>query len=57
MQKDVRETLYDAAQNALYTNMHTEAKLVPPAASAAKLIGLVNANEFVSGAHIDYYDV
>ena len=40
-----------------YVFRHTEAKLVSPAASAAKLIGLLNANEFVSGAHIDYYDV
>ena len=55
-QKQVRDTLYDAEQRTLYSKMHADAMLVDPAASAAKLVGLLNANEFESGAHIDYYD-
>ena len=53
----MRDTLYDSEQRSIYTKMHTDAALVEPAASAAKLVGLLNANEFESGAHIDYYDV
>eukprot|EP00040_Diaphanoeca_grandis_P017797 m.93300 g.93300 ORF g.93300 m.93300 type:complete len:256 (-) comp26625_c0_seq1:115-882(-) len=57
MQKDVRETICDESQKKAYTEMHTGSKLVDPDDSASKLIGLLKANTFETGAHIDYYDL
>ncbi|KAI9319757.1 Sepiapterin reductase [Dichotomocladium elegans] len=56
MQKRVRETLGDAVQKQLYTDMANEGKLVSMKASAAKLIDLLCKNTFTSGAHIDFFD-
>ena len=55
-QKEVRETLYKASDRALYTNMHTENKLVAVDASSSKLVVILRADTFESGAHIDFYD-
>ncbi len=33
-----------------------QGELVDPAASAAKCVGLIMEDTFISGAHIDFYD-
>ncbi|KAI8141699.1 hypothetical protein BJV82DRAFT_172912 [Fennellomyces sp. T-0311] len=57
MQKHVRETLGDAQQKKLYTDMANEKKLVSMSASADKLVELLQSNTFESGAHIDFFDL
>ncbi|ORX63836.1 NAD(P)-binding protein [Basidiobolus meristosporus CBS 931.73] len=58
MQRVVRETINDEEQRSIYSNMHHESKLVKMDDSAEKLCKLLFAdNGFVSGSHIDYYDV
>jgi sepiapterin reductase len=57
MQQEVRETLYDEESRTIYTDMHTEGKLVHPDTSAAKLVELLLKDRFESGAHLDFYDV
>jgi sepiapterin reductase len=44
-------------QREAFKKMHEEGTLIDPAASAAKLIALLETRSFESGAHIDYYDL
>ena len=48
--------LYKASDRELYTNMHKENKLVAVDASSSKLVVILRADTFESGAHIDFYD-
>eukprot|EP00743_Colponemidia_sp_Colp-15_P010349 GILK01011391.1.p1 GENE.GILK01011391.1~~GILK01011391.1.p1 ORF type:complete len:270 (-),score=22.22 GILK01011391.1:319-1104(-) len=41
----------------LYQRMHSEGTLVSPEDSASKLVGLLKEDAFISGSHIDYYDL
>ncbi|KAJ1968033.1 hypothetical protein IWQ62_001495 [Dispira parvispora] len=56
MQKIIRETMGDAQQRELYTDMHQQGNLVPMEQSARKLAQLVLSKQFESGSHIDYFD-
>ena len=55
-QREVRETLYKASDRELYTKMHKENKLVSAEASSEKLVAVLRADAFASGAHVDFYD-
>lgn len=55
-QKVVRDTLYVEEDRMIYATMHAEGKLVSPDASADKMLTILRADTFTSGAHIDYYD-
>ncbi|KAI8319583.1 NAD(P)-binding protein [Martensiomyces pterosporus] len=57
MQADVRNSIGDAEQKALYSEMHKEKKLVNREFTADLMCGLLDKWSFESGAHIDIYDV
>ncbi|KAJ2358043.1 hypothetical protein IWW50_001235 [Coemansia erecta] len=57
MQREVRESIGDPAQQQLYAGLHAEGKLVVLDDTATVLCELLDKWEFASGAHIDIYDV
>ncbi|KAI8073795.1 hypothetical protein BC940DRAFT_249709 [Gongronella butleri] len=57
MQQQVRDTLGDAEQAALYKDMADKGNLVTMESSASKLVSLLEKNVFESGAHIDFFDI
>ncbi|KAI1314636.1 hypothetical protein EDD11_001935 [Mortierella claussenii] len=56
MQANVRRTLGDKEQLQIYDGMHKSGSLVKMDDSSSKLVLLLKADEFESGAHIDFYD-
>eukprot|EP00741_Cyanophora_paradoxa_P012486 tig00020610_g12065.t1 len=55
MTRAVRES--DVPLQKVFKDMHEKGQMVDPYASAKKLVGLVEKDEFESGAHLDYFDV
>jgi sepiapterin reductase len=49
-------TLDDGLQN-FFTTSRNEKTLIRPDDTAAKLVGLLEKDEFESGSHVDYYDL
>ncbi|KAL7453903.1 hypothetical protein ACHAWC_005545 [Mediolabrus comicus] len=59
---EMTDTLADCADldSELHTFFNTsrdEKKLIRPEDTAAKLVGLLEKDEFVSGSHVDYWDI
>jgi sepiapterin reductase len=50
-------TTLDAGLHDYFTSSKKECKLIDPADSAGKLIELLLKDEYVSGSHVDYWDV
>jgi len=57
MQTTLRTTLADTEMREIYSNMHKNGQLVEPGATARVLMKVLLENKFVSGSHVDYYDV
>lgn len=51
-----RNATGDEEVKATFDLMHKEGKLLPCSQSVAKLLDVLEKDEFKSGAHIDYYD-
>ncbi|KAI8877820.1 sepiapterin reductase-like protein [Backusella circina FSU 941] len=56
MQQHVRDTLGDPEQQTFFKDMANKGDLVKMDASAAKLLDLLEKDDYLSGAHIDYFD-
>lgn len=56
MQAEIRQTATVEEQRAFYTSMFEAGKLVTPSQTSAKLVSILERNEYQSGAHIDFYD-
>lgn len=54
---EVIDTLCDAPTAGYYSKMRDDGKLVEPAASALKLVEVINTDTYTSGDHLDYYDI
>ncbi|PVU89183.1 hypothetical protein BB559_005202 [Furculomyces boomerangus] len=57
MQKRVRESIGDASQKEIYSEMNENKKLVSMDDSAKALYKVLNEDKYESGSHVDYYDV
>lgn len=58
MQKEVRESkTIDEGSRKAYVGMKLENKLVDPKESAKKLINLLMNNNYITGSHVDFYDL
>lgn len=58
MQKEIREgAAVDPVIQGFFKSMKDENKLVDSSESADKLVKLIIADSFVSGAHVDFYDL
>lgn len=56
LQAVARNATGDEEVKAAFDSMHKEGKLLPCSLSVAKLLDILEKDEFNSGAHIDYYD-
>lgn len=56
MQAEIRSTAAVPEQREFYANLHESGKLVTPEATTAKLVAILEKNEYKSGAHLDFYD-
>ena len=56
MQREVRDTIYDPNQAAIYGKMWSEKQLVQPSESARKMWEILDLDLYQSGEHVDYYD-
>lgn len=56
MQKEIRTTAPVAEQRDFYASLFESGKLVTPEDTSAKLVSILEKNEYTSGSHIDFYD-
>lgn len=56
MQAEIRTTAAVPEQREFYGNLFENGKLVTAEATTAKLVGILEKNEYKSGAHIDFFD-
>jgi sepiapterin reductase len=56
MQAQIRKEMPQVELKEAFVSMHNEGKLVDPAASAKKLLSIIEQNTFDNGSHIDYFD-
>jgi sepiapterin reductase len=56
MQAEIRSTASVPEQKALYTSLFNEGKLVTADGTTAKLVGILEKNDYKCGAHVDYFD-
>lgn len=57
LETDMTEELRNAQSLHYSLRPHYQKKLIDPADSASKLVSLVLSGDYVSGKHIDYYDI
>ncbi|KAJ3270746.1 Intraflagellar transport protein 74 [Terramyces sp. JEL0728] len=57
MQQRIRQEMPDVELKKAFTNMHEKNNLVQPRDSAQALITLLEKNEYVNGAHVDYFEL
>ncbi|KAJ3089260.1 hypothetical protein HK102_006816 [Quaeritorhiza haematococci] len=57
MQRRIRTEMPNVPTKEAYVTMHKEGQLVDPNDSAGVLVSLLEGDDFVNGAHVDYFDV